>query len=62
MSVEYEEVTVNDKTFKVAKPKFNDHFKNVSAAELDAPKEKAKKYWKHKPYKCDMGGAKDETL
>lgn len=24
--------------------------------------EKAKKHWKHKPYKCDFGGAKDETL
>ena len=24
--------------------------------------EKAKKHWRHKPYKCDFGGAKDETL
>ena len=24
--------------------------------------EKAKKQWRHKPYKCDFGGAKDETL
>lgn len=24
--------------------------------------EKAKEHWTHKPYKCDFGGAKDETL
>ena len=24
--------------------------------------EQINKHWNHKPYKCDFGGAKDETL
>ena len=58
MSINYEEITVGGESFKVKRPKFNDNFKGLTAAELDAPKEQARNYWKHKPYKCDMGGAK----
>ena len=49
MNIKYEEITVGGESFKVKKPKFNDNFKGLTAAELDEPKEKAKKYWKHKP-------------
>ena len=59
MSVEYEEVTLGDKTFKIEKPKFNESLVDV---ETEVISEKSKKYWKHKPYKCDMGGVKNETL
>ena len=29
-------------------------------AEDKSIRETSKKHWKHKPYKCDFGGAKDE--
>ena len=42
--------------------KFNSSIKNLTRFKVKNLDENAKKHWRHKPYKCDFGGAKDETL
>lgn len=40
--------------------KFNSTIKKITKFKDKHLDENAKKHWKHKPYKCDFGGNKDE--
>ena len=42
--------------------KFNSTIKKLTKFKVSNIDENAKKHWKHKPYKCDFGGVKNETL
>ena len=40
--------------------KFNSSIKKLNRSKIEELDENAKKHWRHKPYECDFGGAKDE--
>lgn len=40
--------------------RFNSTIKKLSKFKVKNLDENAKKHWRHKPYKCDFGGNKDE--
>lgn len=57
MNNKFEEISIGGKILKIEKPNFNPTVKRDKEGHIN---EQATKHWKHKPYKCDFGGGKNE--